>query len=262
MKLGLSLLFLLGKPLKKALSVVPRAVEEGVQVIELVDEAFHSLSGKKLSLVADALSCFDLSIAVHGPFVDVNIGSPYEPMRRFALRRHFRSMEAAAKIGASSWIFHPGLRTGVTYYYPGVEWHKTIQSIREIYRKADELGITALLENGTEPVPFVLKKVEDFERLLSELGGDVDLKLAFDVGHANLNGQIQDFIRAFPGLIEHVHVHDNDGKSDLHLGLGKGTVNWPEVIRALKESGYNGPLVVESVEDVWESLAFLRSLLA
>ena len=73
---------------------------------------------------------------------------------------------------------------------------------------------------------------------------------------------MRDFIEAFPSLIGHVHVHDNDGKSDLHLGLGRGTVNWPEVINALKEAGYRGPLVVESVENVWESLAFLRSLLA
>jgi len=262
MKLGLSLLFTLGKPLRKALEVLPRALDAGVEVIELVDEALHSLRGRKIDMVIKAFSGLDVSISVHAPFVDMNIGSPYEPMRRFCILRHFKSMEAAKRIGATSWVFHPGLRTGITHHYPGVEWRSTMRSLRELYGRAEELGLEALLENGPEPFPFVLKKVEDFERLFSEVGGDIDIKLAFDIGHAHICGQVGEFIRSFGPHIRYVHAHDNDGKSDLHLGIGKGTVDWPSVVEELKSIGYGGPVVVESVEDVWGSLAKLKELLA
>ena len=262
MKLGLSMLFRLGEPLKKALGILPKALEAGVEVIELVDEALHSLRGRKLDLVIRAFSGLGLSIAVHAPFVDLNIGSPYEPMRRFSLMRHFMSMEAARRLDAVAWVFHPGLRTGITHHYPGVEWRRTLRSIREIYSKAEELGLRALLENAPEPFPFVLKRVEDFERLFSEIGPDVEVELAFDIGHAHLCGQVEEFVRAFGGRIGYVHAHDNDGTSDIHLGIGHGSVNWPSVLRALREVGYRGPVVVESVEDVWGSLSRLKALLA
>ena len=49
-------------------------------------------------------------------------------------------------------------------------------------------------------------------------------------------------------------------KTDLHLCVGLGTINWPAAIRALDESGYQGPAVIEgtrigprqSPDDQWE----------
>ena len=71
-----------------------------------------------------------------------------------------------------------------------------------------------------------------------------------------------EFIRAFPDRIYHVHMKDAivklDGRSGIlasHLNfgdprrgwdfrsLGRGGVNFEEIIRALNDAGYNGPLV-------------------
>ena len=73
-----------------------------------------------------------------------------------------------------------------------------------------------------------------------------------------------EFIRAFPDRIYHVHMKDAivtlNGRSGIlasHLNfgdprrgwdfrsLGRGGVNFEEIIRALNEAGYNGPLSVE-----------------
>jgi len=260
MELGLSLLFLLSKPLREALRVLPRARELGVTVVELVDEGPHHLDGRRLRMVKKALSDHDLSVAIHAPFVDMNIGSPHEPTRRFMMKRHFRSMEMAHELEARAWVFHPGLLSGLSLFSPGVEWSCCLRSVRELYAKAEELGLDIFLENGTEPVPFLLKKVEDFKAFFSELE-DLEVGLALDLGHAKLCGQVEAFIEAFPDRIGHVHIHDNDGRSDLHLGLGSSDTDWEAVVSRLKEVGYKGPLVVESVEGVWESLSFLKPLL-
>ena len=262
MKPGLSLLFGLDKPIRKALSVLPVAVELGAQVIEVVDEALHSLNKRRLKIVKEAVADYDLELAVHAPFVDLNIGSPHEPTRRFMLKRHMRSLLAASQLGASSWVFHPGLLTGVSHFYPGIEWRQFMRSVEELATKAEELGVRALLENGPEPVPFLLKEAEQFRRFFSELKPDLNVGLAFDVAHAFLCGQVSDFIRSFAARIAHVHIHDNDGRSDLHLGLGSGKLDWRGALMELRSAGYEGPVVVESVEKPLESLKLLSDFLS
>jgi sugar phosphate isomerase/epimerase len=56
-------------------------------------------------------------------------------------------------------------------------------------------------------------------------------------------------------------VSDNDGKSDQHLGVGRGTVNWGGLVSLLKELSYDRTVVIESVEHVGESLRKLKKLL-
>ncbi|MBI5880601.1 sugar phosphate isomerase/epimerase, partial [archaeon] len=44
----------------------------------------------------------------------------------------------------------------------------------------------------------------------------------------------------------HIHLADKHGKSDEHLKLGAGTVKWKEIIKTLKEYGYDGTMTVET----------------
>jgi len=68
-----------------------------------------------------------------------------------------------------------------------------------------------------------VKNVEDFKRFYSEVNEDIGLVL--DVGHANINGQIESFLTTFADKIVDMHVHDNYGKGDQHLGIGYGNIN-------------------------------------
>jgi sugar phosphate isomerase/epimerase len=90
--------------------------------------------------------------------------------------------------------------------------------------------------------------------------GSHNIGFTFDVGHANTVGLVDDFLNLLKGRISHVHIHDNSGKKDEHLPLGKGTVNWKQVME--KFSDYKGIFVTEmsSVEEGIQSLEFLKSL--
>jgi sugar phosphate isomerase/epimerase len=72
-----------------------------------------------------------------------------------------------------------------------------------------------------------------------------------DVGHAHLGRRAQDpnrtaeLVDAFSDRLAHVHVHDNLGVDDLHLPLGAGSVDWPEVAEALRRTGYDGTVTIE-----------------
>jgi len=80
------------------------------------------------------------------------------------------------------------------------------------------------------------------------------------VAHANLNNQIQDFIKQFSKKIVHMHVSDNDEANDLHLGIGYGNIDWENVAKLVKEAEYGNLIMLESTEHVKESLQVLRKL--
>jgi sugar phosphate isomerase/epimerase len=133
-----------------------------------------------------------------------------------------------------------------------------LASTRTIAHIAADYGVEIAIENVPEPHPFLMKSVEDFQRFYREIGEDIHL--ALDIGHANINDQIERFLKTFPDKIVHIHVSDNDGKQDMHLGVGYGTVNWKNTALLLKKIDYKGAIVIESVEHVEESRKYLEKL--
>jgi len=103
-----------------------------------------------------------------------------------------------------------------------------------------------------------MKSVNDFRRFYDEL--DDDIGMVLDVAHANLNSQIQGFIKQFSKKIVHIHVSDNDGANDLHLGIGYGNIDWEKVAKMVKAAEYGNLIMLESTEHVEESVQFLRRL--
>ena len=156
-------------------------------------------------------------------------------------------------------VFHPGWRTGISSFYPGLDWKTNIKSVRKLLELSKKYDVNLLLENCPEPYGFLVKNVEQFSRFFTELGENI--KLALDVGHSNINGQTRRFITAFGKKIAHIHAHDNDGKHDLHLGVGHGTVNWQQFATDIKKIGYKGIVSIESFNDVQESIGKLEKLL-
>jgi len=72
----------------------------------------------------------------------------------------------------------------------------------------------------------------------------------FDVGNCLLNGYPQDWIRVLGKRIRRVHLKDfrkSVGTISGFVDLLAGDVDWPEVIRALNEIGYGGPLTAEMI---------------
>lgn len=63
-------------------------------------------------------------------------------------------------------------------------------------------------------------------------------KLCLDMGHAHCYSEIpvMEWAEELSPYISHVHVHDNAGDRDSHLGLGKGTLPYHEVLKLLPVS--------------------------
>jgi len=256
-EIGLSMLFCLGEPFP---SLLKHLREVDVRHLEIVDEGSHALNNRRIKSLKRMAEAHDLDFVVHAPFAGINIAVPSPVLRRTILKRLEKSIFYAGQLDCRLWLFHPGLQTGVSHFYPGLDWQLNLDSVRALLKVARNEGVEIAIENVPEPFPFVMKNAQDFSRFYNELEDDIGMVL--DVAHANLNHQIQDFIRQFPEKIVHIHVSDNDGAHDLHLGIGHGTIDWETVAKEIKKVGYSNLIMLESIEHVGESLQTLRKLFA
>ena len=133
-----------------------------------------------------------------------------------------------------------------------------------------ECGVKFALEVHPTEIAFDLYTAE---RALKALDYREEFGFNFDPSHLHWQGvDPVEFIRAFPDRIYHVHVKDAittlNGKTGIlasHLNFGdarrgwdfrspgRGGINFEEIIRALNDIGYDGPLSIE-----WEDMGMDR----
>jgi sugar phosphate isomerase/epimerase len=229
-----------------------------IAYIEIIDEGFHTLNKQNVSMLKNIGRSYNLKYSVHAPFADINIASPSKPILNATLKRLEKSIAYANDLDAYMWVFHPGLKTGISMFYPGMDWIQNLKTARLLFKIANDYGVKIAIENVPEPYPFLMKCVEDFTKFYDEIDENIDLVL--DFGHANINGQTERFLTAFADKIVHIHAHDNDGKDDQHLGIGYGTIDWKNIANLLKKISYNKVIVIESVEHIEESVQRAKQL--
>ncbi|MCW4019852.1 MAG: sugar phosphate isomerase/epimerase [Candidatus Bathyarchaeota archaeon] len=256
MRIGLSMLFCSGKPFPHLLKQL-----ETVDVvnIELLDEGLHALNRRRVRAIRKLAEEKGLQLSVHAPFADINIASTTAVVRRAVLNRLKKSIMLSRQLGSSLWVFHPGLRSGMSHLFPELSWQLNLQSVRELLVAAEQCGIEITIENGLATLPFLLTTAEDFVRFYEDLG-ETEMGLTLDVGHANINDQIYGFLKIFPSRIVNVHLHDNHGGFDEHLGIGDGNIDWSKLVKTFKKIDYKGTLIVEAEKNAEESLETLRTL--
>lgn len=256
-KIGLSMLYTLGEPFNK---MIKRLATVETTLVEVIDDGLHTLDKKRVIMLKEAGKSQGTKYTVHAPFADINIASPSKPMLNASLKRLRQSMAYAKALNAQLWVFHSGVKTGISMFYPGEDWKQNIEGIRELHKTAEEYGLNIAIENLPEKYGFLMKQAEDFQKFYKE--SNLDVGIALDVGHANLEGQTESFLRKLPDKIVHMHVSDNMGENDQHLGVGYGKINWQRFAETLREIAYDKTVMVESVEHVEESLQKLKQLLA
>jgi sugar phosphate isomerase/epimerase len=255
-KVGVSMLYCLGEPFNR---MVKRLGTIDSKYIEIVDDGTGDLNKTRAAQLREAAKSFDLTYSLHAPFADINIGSPIKPMLNAAMKRLKQSLQNAHEIDAKMWVFHPAQITGISQFYPDSLFKQSCESIREIYAIAEEYGINLALENLPAKYGFLMSTPEEFQRLYKETSLPIGVTL--DLGHANLEGQIQPFFNQLADKIVHIHASNNYGGDDQHNGVMDGNIDYKEVAMNLRRIGYDKTVVVESIRGVPESIAALKQLL-
>ena len=114
-----------------------------------------------------------------------------------------------------------------------------------------EIGLDRLSEIAEHAKTFGIKVAFENTRFMGwteyvlENITDENVGFCFDSGHYHVHfDDTLDFSR-FSGRIFAVHLHDNDKSGDQHLLPFDGTLDWDNVVKALKINGYGGSVTLE-----------------
>jgi len=202
---------------------LPAAIEElcaRTNTIEIFADAAHDILGRNPLPVPDD----DITLSVHAPTADINIASCRETVRNASIGLIAGVCQRAAEMGASHVVVHPGFSP-----WPEQEqdsFSALLRSLDDLARIQEQTGMDVAVENMGS---WEMCHFRD-PGLLPELSGR-GLSFCLDVGHAFLNGVLDDFLsRGSPCA---VHIHDNRGKTDDHLAPGMGSIDFPWIFRHL-----------------------------
>jgi sugar phosphate isomerase/epimerase len=219
-------------------------------------------------------------------------GNP-EGVRKRAAKEMIDTAKAAAKFGVKvvngftgSSIWHS------IYAFPPTSqdfWEKGFKDFAKrwlpILKAFDDVDVNFALEVHPTEIAF---DIASAQRALEALGNHKRFGFNYDPSHLGYQSvDYVKFIRIFKDRIYHAHMKDvwwghGDGTVGIFGGhvsfgdarrawdfrsVGRGDINFEEIIVALNDIGYNGPLSVEwedsrmdRIHGATESAAFLRRL--
>ena len=167
---------------------------------------------------------------------------------------------ATAALGAKYTVFHTPAKNWVGDL-PDADMFRIGETLfRSILPFAKENGVKIAAE--THGTASKYNKMEFFGvpenllELISRVKGASDagecLCVCVDTGHTNLavkmgHPPVADVIRMLGGLVEVLHLHDNNGLKDQHKIPMTGTLDFADILAALKEIGYRGYYNLEVV---------------
>ena len=167
----------------------------------------------KAHKLPDILTC-------HGDFFDVLIFSSDKLIRNISEMRVRQSIEAALEVGAEAVIFHTNHNpffTAESYVNNWLNFNVDFWS----GILAEYPNVRIYIENMCDNSPHMLAALSEKLSSFSNYG------VCFDYAHASVFGSdIEEWVTTLAPYVKHMHINDNDLKSDLHLAVGDGRIDW------------------------------------
>lgn len=216
------------------------AQQPGTGIYAMAEKEFLSLVGRE----AEAAKAAGIQIGqVHGPW-------PYDDrileMRELKFDATVRALHASAILGAPYLVIHP-VMPFCWMESPHHEEDKAenIAFVRRLLPYAKDYGVKIALENmpnALVPCGHVSELVECIVAVDSEF-----LVACLDTGHCTCIGDdAGEMARLLGDRLACLHVHDNDGKRDLHQLPYFGVADWDSFIDGLRAIRYAGNFTLET----------------
>ena len=187
-------------------------------------------------------------VQAHAPFQYMDDTAEY--FNNFG-KRVIRAMESASILGAEIIVVHP-----IQNLVYSENKYKLYDLNMEYYNflipYAEKFGIKIACENMFQCDRYgicdsVCASPDEFNKYVDDLNSPW-ITACLDLGHCGVCGRTaQDMIRAMGGeRITALHVHDNNGVTDLHQLPGTVSMEWEEICKALAEIDYKGNFTYET----------------
>ncbi len=180
---------------------------------------------RRLDLPIVSVACVALGL------VDFNAS-----VRKFHVNRVKSYLDMAYEFGAKNVLLVLGeyvwQQEVIT---PSEQWNWGVECCKELGDHASGLDLEIALE--LEPFKLsLLNNVASMKKFLEEVDGSA-VKANVDVSHLVLAGEPAERIAELKGKVAHVHISDCDGKVHGDLPPGRGVVDFPPYMIAIRQLG-------------------------
>ena len=213
----------------------PSVIVNPLPVIEKIKSSLSGFSGKK---------------SLHAPFIGLSPGCTEPLVVEATKKRLAQGLFIAQEFGCENIIIHYGMSGNMLTMG---EYAKRSSDFWAEFADICPNNIKIHLENTFEDSPAAFMK-------FFEMFDDERFGVNLDLGHAMCFSKtpIADWIKALGKRITYCHMHDNDGKYDLHWPIGKGVIDFAAILPIFEQYCPNTPFSFEC--DFEESLAWLKSM--
>ena len=247
MKKSINIWSFVGKSNREAMKIAKDAGFEGIELalgttgeitMTSTDEELLGLKAyaEELSIAIPSLSsglCWTDSLTADDP-----------AERQRAHDMIARQLYCAKMLGAETVLIIPGsVSVEFVPQWPVVAYdlvyERALEAVKKLAPIAEEYGVEIGLENVWNK--FLVSPLE-MRNFIDAVGSDY-VGSYFDVGNVVYSGYPEHWIRILGKRIKKVHFKDyrcNPGGLNGFVDLLSGDVNWPEVMKAFREIGYDG----------------------
>jgi sugar phosphate isomerase/epimerase len=253
----------LTNPSNEILSEINKVHESNFDYVEIAiegPEGNPKLIDKKRNEISKLTQKFNQKPIGHTAHW-TDLCSDYEYVRQAWILEAMREIRTARKVGIDLINLHANLNGMFYGERRKVLLDNMIKSLREVIRYAERSKVMVMLENV--PLSNGIHNVGEFKYVVDNVES---LLVHLDIPHAFTSGGMKsviDYISKFNDKIIHIHWHDNHGTKDEHLAIGEGLIDHYQVVKALKNIGYDRTITLEvftSKNDARLSANKLRSM--
>lgn len=213
---------------------------------DLVEVAVDDIALIDAALLGKVARDNDLSVGICGAFGPSRDMSSDDPAVRRNAAQYIVDCIGLAQAVGSTLVSGPlYAAVGKTRLAPADQKARerawAVEGLRQVGKVATDAGVTLGIEPLNRFETDMINLVDQAITLIREIDHPA-YKLHIDTFHANIEEKsIPDAIRAAGSLLGHFHACEND------RGIpGTGHVDWIGIRDALREIGYDGPVVIES----------------
>ncbi len=238
MNISVSSLSFCGHPIYTMRKLPP---ELGIEIFyEWGSETYWELALKEI--MAGRTGKFSIHAPYQGDITDMSRTTSERALFDY-LRQPFRLYH---KFGGEGYVVH--MNAPYAAEPSPEEKAETLKRVEERLARFNDIcraeGVTMLVENLA--FGHGLKTLCDQREFLSLFVNNPDLFCIVDTGHAVLGGiDVYAVQEALGSRLRAYHLHDNDGREDLHLRVGAGVIDWKRFGEGAKRFTPNAQFIME-----------------
>jgi D-psicose/D-tagatose/L-ribulose 3-epimerase len=252
-----------------SLKLLNKAAEMGFDTVEIPLESLPALDIKKTAAKLKETGLKSTVCGAFGP--DRDLTSDNAAIRANALNYIKAALDFCSAIGARTFAGPMYSAVGKRRHVPAAqkkkEWSLAVEGLKKAGQHGAAIGVDLAVEPLNRFETDLVNTCEQAVKMIRDIGLK-NVGVHLDTFHMNIEEKsIRAAIKLAGKKLFHVHACENDRGAP-----GSGLVNWAEVAKALRETGYDRECVIESFTPkcvsiaaaaaIWRSFAPSQDLLA